>query len=216
MTTINLNEFIEKVKDYQTSIYGLENNYLKTLAQRDVWENLREISEQTTKDVILKFLNAWKCRISYKFTPSLTRILRESSELFSRLSAYTLQDVSLRFILDDEDVKKAFRNIASVKFGNRTVGATATSKILHLINPNFLMMSDKAIRYGYGCSDNDIGYVNFMCRMKLLSDNLVNEYSKVRNVDRKNVFSNLKSECNSRATTIPKLLDEYNWIKFNL
>lgn len=213
--TINLDEFVEKVKGYQTSSYALENKYLTTLARRDIWENLSEISEQVTKDVILKFLNAWKCRISYKFAPSLAKRLRECSELFSRLSGYNLQDVSLNFIIENDVILNAFRNIATVKFGKRTVGATATSKILHLINPDFLMMSDDSIRYGYGCSDNDIGYLNFMWRMKLLSHNIVNKYSKVRNVEKENVFRNLKSECNSSAPTLPKLLDEYNWVRFN-
>ena len=112
-------------------------------------------------------------------------------------------------------IQKAFTNIASVRVGRRTVGATATSKITHLINPDFLMMSDVDIRYGYGCSDNDIGYSNLMLRMKLFGDNLIEKYAKIRKFGKQYVFHNLKSECNSGASTLPKLLDEYNWVKYN-
>lgn len=215
MIRVNINEFIVKVQAYQNSSYALENLYSKTLNRRDVWENLARITEQITRDVILKFLNAWKCRLSYECAPKLAKRLGDSSGFFSKLKGYNLQDVSLDLMINNDVIQKAFRNIASIKVGRRTVGATATSKIMHLINPDVLMMSDDDIRHGYGCYDNDIGYLNFMWRMKLFSDNLIKNYVKVRRVRKENVFKNLKSECKSGVATLPKLLDEYNWIKYN-
>ena len=51
MSDINLDEFIEKVQAYQSSSYALENLYSKTVNRRDIWENLANITEQTTRDV---------------------------------------------------------------------------------------------------------------------------------------------------------------------
>jgi hypothetical protein len=126
MITINLDEFIEKVQAYQSSSYALENLYCKTLRQRDVWDSLAEINEQKTSDIILKFLNAWKCRLSYKCAPNLAKRLRESSGLLTQLNGFSLQDVSLDFIIADDSIQEAFRRIASVQAGRRTVAATAT------------------------------------------------------------------------------------------
>ena len=215
MITINLNEFIDKVQAYQSSSYALENLYSETLKRDDVWKNLAKINEQQTSDVILKFLNAWKCRLSYKCAPNLAKTLRDSSGLLTKLNCLSLQDVSLDFIIADDNIQEAFRNIASVQAGRRTVGATATSKIMHMINPNFFVMSDENIRYGYGCCGNDLGYVNFMWRMKLFCDAIIKEYSDARKEEKDFAFRNLASECKSAAPTLPKLLDEYNWVKYN-
>jgi|WetSurMetagenome_2_1015567.scaffolds.fasta_scaffold108705_1 hypothetical protein len=84
-----------------------------------------------------------------------------------------------------------------------------------LVNPNFFVMSDKHIRFAYGCSENELGYVNFMWRMKLLSEALIDEYSNARKVPKDKAFQKLALECQSAVTTMPKLIDEYNWVKYN-
>ena len=77
------------------------------------------------------------------------------------------------------------------------------------------MMSDRNIRHGYGYSDDEVGYAKLMRHMKSFADALMHEYSLARNIPMNSVFSSLASECKSSATTIPKLLDEYNWTKCN-
>lgn len=212
---VNLEDFVEKVRAYQSSEYALEDLYKRMLGRRDIWDRLGGIDETKTNDV-LKFLNQWKCRVKYDCTPILARTIRECSELVSRFGNHQLQEVKLEsLIAGSETIQELFKKIASVPAGRRTVGATATSKILHLANPNFFIMSDENIRDGYGCSDNEFGYVNFMWRMKLFGDAIIHEYSTLRNVSMHLAFARLVSECTSAATTLPKLLDEYNWVKFN-
>lgn len=123
--------------------------------------------------------------------------------------------MTLDFIIADDSIQEAFKKIASAQAGRRTVGATATSKIMHMINPGFFVMSDDNIRYGYGCCDNELGYINFMWRMKLFGDSIINGYSSARNVQKEAAFQNLASECKSSAPTLSKLIDEYNWVKYN-
>jgi len=216
MTDIDIDDFIRKVEAYQGSVYALEDSYRQILNRLDIWNNLAEIDDSKTT-CILEFLNRWKCRVSYDCISSLATTLRELSESLFKFKSYRLEDVSLDSLVDDLDaIKEVFRRIASVRAGARTVGATATSKVLHLVNPRFFMMSDRNIRHGYGYSDDEVGYARFMRYMKSFADALIREYSLMRDIPMNSVFSSLVSECKSRATTIPKLLDEYNWVKFNL
>jgi hypothetical protein len=164
--------------------------------------------------VVLDFLNQWKCRLSPLCVPYLTKALRESAEPLHQFDKCHLEETDLD-PSKVEAMEDVFRIISSVKAGKRTVGATATSKILHLVNPDFFVMNDRNIRSGYGCSDNEVGYSNFMRQMKQLANDVLHEYSIKRNIPMDSAFQSLVHECRSYSRTIPKLLDEYNWVKFN-
>lgn len=45
-------------------------------------------------------------------------------------------------------VRDIFRGIATIPTGRKPVGATATVKIMHLVNPDLFMMNDLNIRVG--------------------------------------------------------------------
>ena len=213
MLVTDLDDFIEKVRIYPHKS-RLEDCYQQALKRRDVWDRLEEIDTSKTEDVVLKFLNQWKCRIDRACASGLAETLRESSERLSRFKKHRFEQIGLDSLIGDFDIiEEAFKRIASVQAGRKKVGATATSKILHLVNPSFFVMSDRKIRQGYGCSDNELGYANLMLRIKLFADSLLREYSAVRNIPMNSAFQSLASECESAATTLPKLLDEYNWVK---
>jgi len=137
----------------------------------------------------LELLNRWKCRVSYDCTSSLATTLRELFESLFKFKGHRLEEVSLDSLVEDLDaIKDVFRRIASVRAGARTVGATATSKVLHLVNPRFFMMYDRNIRHGYGYSDDEVGYAKFMRHMKSFADALMHEYSLARNIPMNSVF----------------------------
>lgn len=213
-STISLDDFIRTVQAYQKSDYGLNAQYEEAVKRRDIWDRLDEIRDLQTEEVVLKFLNQWKCRISYSCAPALTEALRESAELLHQFDKCRLEETDLDSA-NVEVMEGVFRTITAVKAKRRTVGATATSKILHLANPNFFVMFDKEIRLGYGYSGNDHGYSNFIKQMKQLANDVLHEYSSKRNFPIDNTFQSLAQECRSHSRTIPKLLDEYNWVKFN-
>lgn len=212
--TISLDDFITKVQAYQKFPYALNDQYEEAVKRRDIWERLAEIQNFETKEVVLKFLNQWKCRIGYRCVPYLTKALRESAESLHQFDKCRLEITDLDST-KVEVMEAVFRTITSVKAKRRTVGATATSKILHLVNPNFFVMYDREIRLGYGCSGNELGYTNFMKQMKQLANDVLHEYSSRRNLPMDSAFQSLAQECGSYSKTVPKLLDEYNWIKFN-
>jgi len=213
---LSIDEFIKNVTKYQNSEYALEDSYQEILRRRDIWEKLSGLDNGRTK-AVLKFLNDWKCRLSYDCASNLAQTLKECSTSIAKFRHGSLEDVSTENLVANLDgIQELFKTISSVRTGRRTVGATATSKILHLTNPAFFMMTDERVRDGWGCSDNEMGYGNFMWRMKLFSKSIVHKYSTDRNVPMKDAFAKLTAESKSSAKTLPKLLDEYNWAKFNV
>jgi len=154
MTDIDIDDFIRKVQAYQGSTYALEGSYRQILNRLDIRDNLAEIDDSKTT-CTLEFLNRWKCRVSYDCTLSLATTLGELSQSLFKFTSYRFEEVSLDSLVDDPDtIKDVFRRIASVRAGAGTVRATATSKILHFVNPRFFTMSDRNIKHGYGYSDN--------------------------------------------------------------
>ncbi|WP_455365060.1 hypothetical protein [[Eubacterium] cellulosolvens] len=217
MNLIDLSDFIENVKRYQNSVYALDSLYQRIVKRRDIWDRLNEITDYSTETIVLNFLNQWKCRLSYVCAPSLAKTLRSCSQIFSQFRDDHLEKVNPDYLFNhSEPIEEAFWRISSVRAGRRSIGPTATSKILHLVNPQFFMMYDRNIRLGYGCSENESGYMHFMLIMKQLGDNLIYEYASTRKISKTEALHHLAAECKSSATTLPKLLDEYNWIEFNL
>ena len=53
--------------------------YKDTLKRRDVWDNLAQIDTQKTECIVLNFLNAWKCRVSYDCSGELAIALKDSA-----------------------------------------------------------------------------------------------------------------------------------------
>jgi hypothetical protein len=215
MSNPDLDEFIKNVRKYQSSEYALDDSYQRILERRDIWEKLSELDNERTRAVI-EFLNVWKCRLSYDCAPNLARALKGCSTLISELGRLSLEEVTTEELLANLDaIQELSKTISSVRAGRRTVGATGASKILHLTNPSFFMMTDNRIRDGWGCSDNEVGYGNFMWRMELFGNAIIHSYSTSRDIPTKDAFIRLRSECKSSAATLPKLLGEYNWTKSN-
>jgi len=90
---------------------------------------------------------------------------------------------------------------------------TATSKVLHMINPKLFVMWDNDICAGclLALSASSYSY-RFMPSMKREINEAINTYLKDYNCDRKTAIKKISSFCNGR--TLAKLVDEYNWIKY--
>ena len=87
---------------------------------------------------------------------------------------------------------------------------TGTSKALHILNPGFFMMWDDKIRYGYGCSENEEGYFNFLIRTQKEIQEVIQTYTKDYPINGE--ISQLIYS--GRVKSIVKLLDEYNFAKY--
>jgi uncharacterized protein (UPF0248 family) len=69
-----------KYKELLKWIWSKENkSYQTAIQKREVWENFNSITEEQVKEVILSFLNHWKCRIPYKRAQELLKACKKTS-----------------------------------------------------------------------------------------------------------------------------------------
>ena len=180
--------------------------YLEMIGRRDIWESLNAISLNQVINIVLKFLNKWKCRIPYDCARKLQLALREAHELFQLLKNMKLETVNFdETIVEGKKVKDIIKDIfdvvSSVKAGKRTLGFTATTKIMHMVVPDLFVMCDEYIREEYGCAANSEGYLIFLSRMQKSIQRLIRERPK-------NVIC---QELHNERRSLTKILDEYNY-----
>lgn len=221
------NEIINK---YQKSP-GIKKGdivYLSYLKRRDVWDKLSDLKDIDIIDVILGFLNKWKCRIHV--TPGLIKklqkIFKELDKYFISIEGEELEsfDFAKDVIIDGNKFKiesiiiRIFERLCYIKAGRRNFGATATSKVMHMINPDFFMMYDDGIRKEHGCYDNANGYVNFMWRMQNFCKDIIRNYQDEFGVNKGKIKEKIFEEiCHDNWVipkeyiTLPKLIDEFNY-----
>lgn len=166
----------------------------------------------------MKFANQWKCRIPYNCTPNLTDTLHKIAPLLYQFRHYRLEQIRIEdFARQSALITEVFDRISRTKGDGdkRGIGPTATSKILHMVNPHFFMMYDKQIREGYVYSADGLGYSGFMLQMRRMIDEILQTYSSKFKIEKTDVAKDIAVKYHSEAQGITKLVDEYNWIKFN-
>jgi hypothetical protein len=223
MFEIKLEDFLRVVGEIYPKEKGVkegEKAYDECFKYREKWDDLSSINEDDVENIMIPFLNKWKCRLSDKCTKKLTSALKEVEPLLQPLRHCNIESTELLASINMNGetlriltlVEKVFNRIYTVKYtlkaGQRTVGFTAASKILHIIVPSFFVMSDEKIRKAYGCEGNEKGYANFMFRMSLLARDLVSQ----ANGDKEKILKCSKWE----GRTLAKLLDVFNYTKFTL
>lgn len=174
-------------------------NYLKRI------KDLNKISDTDIKEII-DFLVVWKCRGLVSSNSEnkkkylnqvgrLKKVLKNISEKFKGLKNHNLKDISIK---DKEfTIRTIYKNIREAKFG-----ATATSKIMHIFNPNLFVMWDEAIRTNkyYNCrSATPNQYVKFMKKIQKICKRL--------NIKQKELKITIK-----RKPTLVKMIDEANYM----
>lgn len=183
--------------------------YLETIKKRNVWDTLAKISLDDVVNVVLGFLNKWKCRLSYDCASELRTALQKTSNLFQLLKheKTEMQTVDFGKMVGTsgksvrEIIKEIFDVLSKVRADKKTVGFTATTKIMHMVIPVLFVMCDEKIREKYGCAGNSEGYLNFLQRMQKATQRLTEDKTKVE----------ICEELHSGDRDFTKILDEYNY-----
>jgi hypothetical protein len=155
-------------------------------------------------------VNKWgKCRLHIDNT-GLQKILKIFQEKYNKMSRWDIIQVSLWD--NHEEIVELF------KLFMKNLKSTGSSKALHILNPSFFAMWDDAIRRkGYGCSETEEGYFNFLLRsqkeIKEILETYVNDYGKSNNTS-KELSQRIYSPYKGHTKTLLKLLDEYNWVTY--
>jgi len=213
-------ELVKGIINFESSFWFGEYVYFKALENL---ENVRaDLSKLETKEhvegIIKMFLIQWgrmgrtvdRRDLNWE---QLTKQLRSSKEAFQKLQGKSILDINL----DDEEVIDAIKRTyeaASIKY----IGATAISKILHLLNPEIYVMWDEDIRMKYKVAKSVKGYLDFLKQMKVEVKEALGEGVKEKGCSEKEIVEEICRELPSKKLgqeysrkTLAKLIDEYNW-----
>lgn len=165
---------------------------------------------------VFAFLNGWQCRIT-RDTATRRRIIARIHRVWDAISPetyhcdlFTFRDLPKRVFEELSDIAWTHANGR-----HRTLGPTATAKILHLLRPDVFVMWDAAIRDYYGVEGNAEGYSDFQEMMTSLAVSL---FEAIQIEPRSGVERPEGAICRALACehpqpiTMTKLLDEYNWL----
>lgn len=134
-----------RIEEFPKVLYCKETKYFEAL------DGNVPISER-----VRLIVNKWgKCRVSINYK-RLKKALKVFETDYRPFMGLKLNEISLWECHDQ--IVDIFCNFAEV------VKYTGASKLLHILNPQFFMMWDDAIRSRYGCSKKGEGYFNFLYR----------------------------------------------------
>lgn len=163
-------------------------------------KRLANLTETDTKRILEPFLIMWG-RMSRVLGRDGCEIVREKiTHLSNQLEKYRNKSlIDLNIKKEKQDIIFIFNEFKNTKATSRNVGQTATSKILHIINPQMFPMWDTKIRSKYGLYTGSASdYIDFLIETKrwLLDKNLKDE---------------LDDLSNQYQLSKLKIIDQYNW-----
>jgi hypothetical protein len=215
--------------DSRTTVTG-DQAYVEILKQQDFLKKLRDhpgdLEVEEIRNTLVKFLNRWGCRLrNYdNVTASgLQGCLVKTHPELSSLQKYSILDFNLENVEMTEWVERVFNGFWHCGSGSAAAGnfgPTATSKLLHVMNPDFFPLWDEAIRLAYWKEDDRIvengrGYCIFMDKLRKMAEDLRSKCEmRFGTLDPARLISErLKID---PPHSILKFIDEFNWVTYKL
>ena len=168
-------------------------------------------------------MNKWGCRIGPEeihdiVAKGIKGRCMEAAPFFKALDEETLEDIDF-----DQTKQASFRRLSNYRIIHQVFSLfcdighrfrwTATSKVLHMINPKLFVMWDNDICAGCLLALNAASYsYKFMPSMQREINEAISTYMKDHNSNRITAIKEVMSVCDGK--TLAKLVDEYNWIKY--
>lgn len=200
--------------------------YLSIVGNDRFLETLRyhpqDLNVNDVRNIFVEFLNKWGCRLRNYDNVTATNlkncIVGVHSELLP-IQNYSILDFDLDAAENRERIENVFNrfwfygsNIA------KNFGPTATSKTIHIINPNLFIMWDDKIRLRYWIQNNEIidsgrGYCFFLIEAKRIATRLVEECRERFNITNPGLWLSEKLNINPPYSVI-KFIDEFNWLAY--
>src|SRR3972149_10565048 len=132
-------------------------SYLRILGREGFLKTLRESPQEITVDearhLLVQFLNDWGCRLRNYDDVTASKlkdcVIAVHSDLLS-FQNYSILDFDVEDRGNNQKIINLFNKFWTFSGGSqiaRNFGSTATSKTLHIVNPNLFTMWDDEIRY---------------------------------------------------------------------
>lgn len=167
----------------------------------DPWQNL---------DKVIDFVRRWNSRVPIgRNIKGIKECLLSLKEDFNHLADVNLESFNCeqRNLIITEHIFKQLSKLELKTPKEEIVHlkSTGVSKFMSAINQNLFVMWDNGIADYYGCALNAKGYLRFMETMQGIAIEILKKHKK----------EEILRELNEAVITLPKLLDEYNWMKFS-
>lgn len=210
---MNLNELVAASKLYKEKT-NFDDSYIDFIKSIDYSLDLTNPSH---RQCLLKWLNRWACRqFAKKYHDTSSNLILQWYEEFGRLlpdknkNIWELNEIDYNnILLIYEKLKniEASKKVVYSKESSVKVGATGASNILFALRPKSLIPWDNSMINYYNKGDSGFAYINYIKN----AGTLINELEKECN---KNGFDiqDLPAKINRQFSTLPKLIDEYNWV----
>jgi hypothetical protein len=211
--------FLYWVVSYGGNIGG-DQDYVPLMSDAVFLERLRnnssEVTLQEIRGNVILFLNRWKCMVKDDdaTAEAIKKILVKSKG--------TLQNLSYKSILDVDTLSNFQMNEISALYSEFDTiprfGPTATSKVMHILNPDLFVMWDSAILLHYRKTNPQIngagnGYLAFLLTMSYIAREVTKDFQKFCSTATPEAFLCRKLGY-TLSKSLAKFIDEYNWIMF--
>ena len=197
-------------------------SYLRILRQGSFLKTLRESPQEITLDevrhLLVQFLNDWGCRLRNYDNVTASKlkgcVIAVHQDLLS-LQNYSILDFDFQDRGNNQKIINLFNKFWTFSGGSQIAsnfGSTATSKTLHIVNPNLFTMWDDEIRYQYGfIMGSGRDYFEFSKEIRKISEKLVNESNERYGTGDPALFLSQRLNINPSFSLL-KFIDEFNWL----
>lgn len=218
----NLNDIIWAAITFIDLNYNI--SYLRILRRESFLKTLRESPQEITvnevRQLLVQFLNDWGCRLRNYDDVTASKlkdciITVHSDLLFCQ--NYSILDFDFEDPENNQRIIDLFNKFWTFSGGSQIAsnfGSTATSKTLHIVNPNLFTMWDDEIRYQYGfIMGSGSDYLEFSKEIKNISEHLVNESNERYGAGNPALLLSQRLNI-SPSFSLVKFIDEFNWLVY--
>ena len=197
-------------------------SYLRILGRESFLKTLRESPQEITVDearhLLVQFLNDWGCRLRNYDDVTASRLKDCIISVHSDLSSFqkcSILDFDFEDRGNNQKIINLFNRFWTFSGGSQIAsnfGSTATSKTLHIVNPNLFTMWDEEMRHHYGfIMGSGSDYLEFSKEIRKISEKLVNESSERYGPGDPALFLSQRLNINPSFSLV-KFIDEFNWL----
>ena len=200
---------------------GRNQSYQDLMSNELLLNTLRnspaELNVEQIQTNVIRFLNAWQCRMNnnVQAAEAIHNQLIQTLPYLQALGGSNLEtvDFDAKIIVQAcEEFYNGLRNNIKHRFA-----ATATSKLLHLLQPNLFVMWDNKILASYrqdrNIPDSGAGYCVFLRLMQEMAINIREAFNHQNQGQGDDPAAFLSEQLRyDQPQTLAKFVDEYNWV----
>ena len=195
--------------------------YLAVLRNNAFLEKLRnhpqDLDADEVRSLLVWFLNKWGCRLrNDNITASnLKNCIVDAHPELLAVQNHSILNFDFELPMNMERIENIFKRFWDYRSQiTNNFGPTATSKTLHIINPDLFTMWDDEIKAHHGFpigSGNE--YVQFLIQAKGIAEGLVNECIERYGIEDPALWLSQNLNLNPSLSLV-KFIDEFNWLAY--